>query len=446
MLNFLGSPRLQTAQSTQPLPLSTPGRNLLRLTLVRGITWTGFLGGIIFGLKVLDFQLNVFAVFSVIFTMALVNLLTWWRLSWPGPVTDKEYLLHLLADVVGLSVLFYFTGGASNPFISYFLVPLTISAATLPWRSTWIIAAYILLAYPLLMIFHHPVPQLVHMAETRELNLHLLGMWANFVLSTSLIAVFVFKMAQSLRQRDAALSDTRERSLRDEQIMAVATQAAGTAHELGTPLSTMAVMLKELSNDYQNDPQLVADLALLRRQVDTCKITLQSLVSNADRSKLLNPECKPLKSFLQQVLEHWEVLRPDVRYCIDWPSNKQGEPRIVDDITLQQALINLLNNAADASREPVTIIIQWNPQEAQIDIHDQGPGIPLEIAERLGQTFLSTKSKGLGLGLFLTHATINRLGGTVHLYNHKHGGTLTEVRVPVKSGLPKAEYLEEIVE
>ena len=422
---------------TQPLPLSTPGRNLLRLTLVRGITWTGFLGGIIFGLEVLNFQLNVIAVFSVIFTMALVNLLTWWRLSWPGPVTDTEYLLHLLADVAGLSLLFYFTGGANNPFISYFLVPLTISAATLPWRSTWIIAAYILLAYPLLMLFYHPVPQLAQPSSTASLNLHLIGRWANFMLSTSLITVFVFKMAQSLRQRDADLSQTREYALRDEQIMAVATQAAGTAHELGTPLSTMAVILKELSHDYKNDPELSTDFALLRNQVDTCKVTLQSLVSNADRSKLLNPECKPLTQFLKQVLEHWEVLRPDVRYYIDWPDNNQDEPLIADDITLQQALINLLNNAADASSEPVDIFIQWTAQEAQIDIHDQGPGIPMEIAERLGQTFLSTKSKGLGLGLFLTHATINRLGGTVHLYNHKHGGTLTEVRIPVKSVLPK---------
>lgn len=429
---------MQETYRTPPLPLSTPGRNLLRLTLVRGITWTGFLGGIIFGLDVLDFKLNIVAVFSVILAMALINLLTWWRLSWPGPVTDKEYLLHLLADVVGLSVLFYFTGGANNPFISYFLVPLTISAATLPWRSTWIIAAYILLAYPCLMVFYEPIPQLTELSEDSPLNLHLLGMWANFMLSTGLITVFIYKMAQSLRQRDADLSETRERSLHDEQIIAVATQAAGTAHELGTPLSTMAVMLKELSNDHQANTELAADLALLRQQVDTCKVTLQSLVSNADRSRLLNPECKPLKSFLKQVLEHWEVLRPDVRYCIDWPNSNLNEPRIADDITLQQALINLLNNAADASREPVTIIIQWNTQEAQIDIHDQGPGIPMEIAERLGQTFVSTKSKGLGLGLFLTHATINRLGGTVHLYNHKHGGTLTEVRVPVKAVLPKS--------
>lgn len=427
------SPNTATATPASPAPplaLSTPGRNLLRLTLVRGITWTGFLAGIIFGLEVLGFQLQLVPVFSVILIMALVNLFTWWRLSWPGPVTDLEYLCHLLTDVTSLSLLFYFTGGANNPFISYFLVPLTISAATLPWRFTWLIAAYILIAYPLLMLFNHPVPQLAHSGDN-NLSLHLLGMWANFVLSTSMITIFVYKMAQSLRHRDAALAETRERSLHDEQIMAVATQAAGTAHELGTPLSTMAVMLKELSLDYPEDASLAADLKLLRQQVDTCKVTLQSLVSNADRSRLLNPELQPLKKFLHQVLERWEVLRPDVRYQIVWPSSNLEEPLIRADITLQQALINLLNNAADASNEPVTITLDWTNKAVKIDIHDLGPGIPLQIAERLGQTFMSTKDKGLGLGLFLTHATINRLGGVVRLYNHKQGGTLTEVRVPL---------------
>lgn len=307
----------QVSKNKTPLPLSTPRRNLLRLTLVRGITWTGFLAGIIFGLEVLDFHLNTWAVFAVIFAMAMVNLLTWWRLNWPHPVTDTEYLLNLLADLSALSCLFYFTGGANNPFISYFLVPLTISAATLPWRSTWILAAFILIAYPLLMLFNQPLPQLDDFIIGSNLSLHLVGMWVNFVLSTSLIAVFVFKMAQSLRQRDADLSNTRENSLRDEQLLAVATQAAGTAHELGTPLSTLAILLKELSLDYAADEKLSADLKLLRQQVDTCKHTLQSLVTNTDPTRLLNPEPQDLRQFLLQVLERWAVLRPDVHYFIN---------------------------------------------------------------------------------------------------------------------------------
>ncbi len=104
--------------TTQPLPLSTPNRNLVRLTIVRGITWTGFLAAIILGVEVLGFELQVTAVIGVVLVMAVINLATWWRLGRHRAVTDGEYLLHLLADVAGLTLLFYFTGGASNPFHS----------------------------------------------------------------------------------------------------------------------------------------------------------------------------------------------------------------------------------------------------------------------------------------------------------------------------------------
>src|SRR5690554_7045900 len=148
--------------TTQPLPLSTPSRNLVRLTIVRGITWTGFLAGIIIGVELLDFELKVRAVIGVVLAMALVNLVTWWRLGHHRTITHGEYLVHLLADVLALSLLFYYTGGSSNPFITYYLVPVTIAAATLPWRYAWIIATTALLAYSLLMVHHHPVPQLAH--------------------------------------------------------------------------------------------------------------------------------------------------------------------------------------------------------------------------------------------------------------------------------------------
>lgn len=427
---MLNKPPKNTAT---PLPLSTPARNLLRLTLVRGIAWTGFLIGVIFGIEVLDFQLEVLAVFSIILLMALVNLLTWWRLGWQLPVKEVEYLIHFLLDIFALSWLFYFTGGAHNPFISYFLVPLSIAAATLSWRQTLTISLSVFFAYPLLILFNQPVPQL-GVSMNSEINAHLLGMWANFMLSTLLITFFVFRMAQSLRQRDAALSSTREQSLRNEQIMAVATQAAGTAHELGTPLATMAVMLNDLSQDYATNPELSADLQLLRRQVSTCKKTLQSLVSNSDTQKLLNPSCQSVDSFLNQVLERWQVLRPDVSYQVYWPPAEELPTDlgvICADITLQQALINLLNNAADASQEEISIKLSFTANQAELAIHDQGPGIPLELADKLGQTFLSTKSEGLGLGLFLTHATINRLGGRVELFNHHQGGTLTRVFLPL---------------
>ncbi|WP_346798375.1 ATP-binding protein [Halomonas sp. Bachu 37] len=412
-----------------PLPLSTPNRNLVRLTIVRGITWTGYLIGVIVGVELLAFQLQVVTVVSVIITMGLLNLLTWWRLSQPRAVTHGEYLLHLLADITGLTLLFYFTGGSTNPFITYYLVPVTIAAATLPWRHAWIIAACAMASYTLLMFFYRPIPQFGHIPIDRPLTLHTLGMWINFGLSASLVTFFIYKMAHALRNRDQALSRTREAALRNEQVLAVATQAAGTAHELGTPLSTMAVLLKEMEQETDTDSPIGKDVALLRQQVDICKARLQHLVANADRRRMAEPEVIDAETWLAGVVQRWLVLRPDVSHHLEI-AERRGRPWLAVDATLDQALTNLLNNAADANPDSVSIRLDWNENSITIDIRDHGPGVALSIADQLGETFVSTKSKGMGIGLFLTHATINRFGGGVSLYNHPEGGTLTEVILP----------------
>lgn len=412
-----------------PLPLSTPSRNLVRLTIVRGITWTGFLGAIIFGIEVLGFQLHVVPVISVIIAMGLINVATWWRLGRPRAVTDTEYLLHLLADIAGLSLLFYYTGGSTNPFITYYLVPVTIAAATLPWRHAWLIASVAMVGYTFLMLYFEPVPQFSHGIIAGSISLHVLGMWLNFGLSAGLVTFFIYKMAHALRRRDQTLSRTREAALRNEQVLAVATQAAGTAHELGTPLSTMAVLLKEMREEAKKNPQLIEDIDLLRQQVDTCKSHLQHLVANADRRRLAEPERRSVDVWLSQVIQRWLVLRPDVSHRLEI-AERRGMPTLTVDATLDQALTNLLNNAADANPENITVNLDWTSDEVIIDIRDHGPGVAMSIADQLGETFVSTKSKGMGIGLFLTHATINRFGGGVSLYNHEEGGTLTEVKLP----------------
>ncbi|MBY5969632.1 ATP-binding protein [Halomonas denitrificans] len=415
-------------QAALPLPLSTPNRNLVRLTFVRGITWTGFLVAIIVGIELLDFALDVPAVIAVIVAMGVINIATWWRLGRPRDVSHHEYLLHLLLDVAGLTLLFYFTGGATNPFITYYLVPVTIAAATLPWRHAWILAITAMACYSALMVVYHPVPQLgSHYASS--VNLHVLGMWLNFFLSAGLVTFFIYKMAHALRHREQALARTREAALRSEQVLAVATQAAGTAHELGTPLSTMAVVLSELKSEHADHPRLVEDIDLLRQQVDTCKARLRHLVDSADLQRKDEPKQLDARTWLEGVIDRWRVLRPDVTHEVS-VSRRRGQPMIAVDTTLDQALTNLLNNAADARPDDIAIQLDWTADQVVIDIRDHGPGIPMSIADQLGDTFVSTKSKGLGIGLFLTHATINRFGGGVSLYNHPEGGTLTEVSLP----------------
>lgn len=419
---------------TRQLPLSAARENMWRLVWIRTIALIGQLAGIGFVWGYLGAQLHYPMLVLVVFTMSFVTLATILRLKQNWLVTDAEYFVQLLIDVFGLSLVLYFSGGSTNPFISYFLVILIICAATLPWRYTLSMAGITFAAYSLLLFYFQPLTLPMqgpdHMAHGRFFNLHVLGMWLTFLISALLITFFVVKMAQAIRQQDAALAAQRETTLHDEQLLAVATLAAGTAHELGTPLSTISVLINELQQDYPDNEPLQKDLVLLEKQVLSCKESMRTLVDkftqNADEQAL----AQPVDVYMQDILERWRVTRPDVsdHFVI---TGSESVPLLEVDETMGQAIMNLLNNAGDASPERIDIELDWDEQQMRLSIHDFGGGIPAELAEKLGKPFVSTKRKGLGLGLFLSHATVLRYAGSLALYNHEEGGTLTELLLPV---------------
>jgi two-component system sensor histidine kinase RegB len=365
--------------------------------------------------------------------LTTVNLLTFSRLRQQLPVTDVEFFIQLLIDLACLSAVFYFSGGANNPFVSYFLVPICISAATLSSRYTLSITTLSIISYSVLLFFNIPLPALAphqHHGEN-TLNLHVLGMWLNFFISAGLITYFVVKMARDLRQQEARLNRWREDQLRDEQVMAVATLAAGTAHELGTPLSSIKLLLNELRDEYYSNAALQKDLTLLQDQVAHCSTILRNLIATAEQTKDGQTAKEPIESYCKTLLENWQLMRPDVVAQIHLASSNvaiecQFHP------TIAQAILNLLNNAADASPAQIQIDIRCDTQQLYWTITDEGPGITEEIQSRLGKTFVSTKNKGMGIGLLLTQATINRYGGEVRLYNRAVRGAITELVLPLK--------------
>ncbi|MBI5429149.1 MAG: HAMP domain-containing histidine kinase [Nitrosomonadales bacterium] len=383
--------------------------------------------------------------------LAVVNALTWWRLSLNFPVGNLELFLQLSADVLVLTVLLYYGGGSTNPFVSFYLLPLVIAAATLSRRHTWGMAALTLACYSLLMVWHVPLPN-EHArhasATTQEMdhahhnmdapavaeaavtplqdafNTHVLGMWLGFVISAVVIAYFVVEMARAVRSRDAQLNRIREETLRNEHIVALGTQAAGAAHELGTPLSTMSVVIGEMRSDCAS-PEQQDNLAILNEQVKNCKRILDGLLTHAQEtgSEL------PVEEFIRNVLDEWQLLRPTVHYHFD-VTGPHPAPQLRADPALRSALLNLLNNAADASPDEMNIRLRWAAGTITLEIRDQGPGLTPEAAARAGSAYFTTKQEGRGLGLFLANATIERMGGTVRLFNREGGGATTEVNLP----------------
>lgn len=365
--------------------------------------------------------------------LAGVNMLTFSRLRQQLPVTDVEFFIQLLIDLTCLSAVFYFSGGANNPFVSYFLVPICIAAATLNSSYTLSIAGLSVISYSVLLFFNIPLPVLApHHHTGSHLNLHVVGMWLNFFISAGLITYFVVKMARALRQQEARLNRWREDQLRDEQVMAVATLAAGTAHELGTPLSSMKLLLNELRDEYQTDVQLQKDLTLLQDQVAQCSSILRNLVATAEQTKDGQPAKELIHIYCSHLLESWQLMRPDITPKITL-ANDQSPVECQFHPTISQAILNLLNNAADASPNHIDIDIHWDTQNLYWIITDEGPGIHEDIQARLGKSFVSTKNKGMGIGLLLTQATINRYGGEVRLYNRAVRGAITELVLPLRS-------------
>lgn len=370
-----------------------------------------------------------------------VNLLTYARLRKLLPVTQLEFFIQLLIDLICLSAVFYFSGGANNPFVSYFLVPICICAATLSGRYTLGIASVSVLSYSLLLFFHIPLPILSpHHHADSSINLHVMGMWLNFFISACLITYFIVKMARDLRAQEAQLNQWREDQLRDEQVMAVATLAAGTAHELGTPLSTMKLLLGELRTEYSELLPLQKDLQLLQEQVNQCANTLRELVATAEQTKDGHLTKEKVGHYCHTLIERWKIMRPDVSAHINPP---HGQPEIEAQFhpTISQAIINLLNNAADASPDGIEITLEWDAHKLRWTINDNGPGITDEITSHLGKSFISTKTKGLGIGLLLTQATINRYGGTVSLHNRKPQGATTQLDLPITQTAPLGKNL-----
>lgn len=362
-----------------------------------------------------------------------VNLLTFSRLRQSLPVTETEFFIQLLIDLFCLSAVFYFSGGANNPFVSYFLVPVCISAATLGGRFTLTITGLSILSYSLLLFFHVPLPILApdhHQHDASSINLHVLGMWLNFFISAGLITYFVVKMARDLRAQEAQLNRWREDQLRDEQVMAVATLAAGTAHELGTPLSTMKVLISELREEYADNQQLHQDLTLLQEQVNQCASTLRDLVNKAELAKEGQIAAESVQTYCNNLIQRWQILRPDVKSLIEFAPQVPNISAVFSP-TIAQAILNLLNNAADASPDDIFIRIEWNIEFILWTIEDSGPGIAEEVSAHLGKSFISTKNKGLGIGLLLTQATINRHGGTVTLHKRTPQGTITRMKLPL---------------
>jgi two-component system sensor histidine kinase RegB len=413
--------------------VSSTAINLRRLVVLRCIVLAGQFLAVWFAVTSLQMALPLRPLIAIIAAMALLNFLTWLRMLRSWAVGENELFIHLTLDVAVLTALLYFGGGSTNPFVILYLLPLALTAAALPAGYVWAMATVTVACDTLLMFFYIPLPD-SHSPSEDDFALHMLGMWLGFVLSASLIAWFAVRMAETRRSRELLVAQMREDELRNERILALGTLAAGAAHELGTPLSTMAVLTNELEQDSVESEVKRASLRVLREQIDRCKSILATLSASAGATRAEGGGSMPLEDYLHELLRDWKATRLGVRseYRFDGP---RPSPQIVAEQTLSQAVVNILNNAADASPGNIEITACWDEHELVLEICDRGAGLTPDAERAAGQPFFTTKApgEGLGLGLFLAHATLSRFGGSVRLYNRKGGGVCTRLTLPLAS-------------
>ncbi|HEX4025637.1 MAG TPA: ATP-binding protein [Steroidobacteraceae bacterium] len=418
------------------LQLAASPRKFLQMLLwLRLLAVIGQSSTVAIAERVLGISLPLEPLVLAIGALTATAVLTAVRLRTKLPVTQLELALQLLVDILQLTAVLYVSGGTTNPFASLFLIPLAFSAAALAWPYVSGITPLTLGCY-LWLITHFRALPFMHANMMAAFDLHMVGMHVTFALSTVLLTIALALMRAEMRRRDRAMTQLRETALRNEHLNATGLLAASTAHELSTPLLSMAMLVSELRVARRIDQQFHSDLALLERQIQLCKERLTTLLHARQLSEAPGLARKPAGPLLQQVIDAWSIVRPAVQLQIDWDGLGHGTALEVDE-GFSQALNSLLHNAADASAtrgsDHVRIFFSQGVTSLQILIEDEGPGLDSEIGQLAGKAVFTTKPAGFGLGLVLSHANLNRLNGTVTLSNRPRGGTRTTVSMPIVS-------------
>jgi len=376
-----------------------------------------------------DFILVLLAIFT------LVIGLGWARSYWQTAIRPWEFLGHLLLDVLIFGLLMYNTGGATNPFVSYLLVPVTIAAIALPSSLTWATGLACLATYSALLFWYVPLPAVApgHSMSgghhNHGLNLHIIGMWLNFIVSALLIAYFVNKMATTIAVQEQSLSLQQQKRLEDDQLLAVATVAASAAHELGTPLNTMKLISDEWQSAAIDNAILREDMSVLHSQIERCQQTLQKLSGRARKYSGAGLVTQKAREYFADLMEDWAVMRPDVN--ASWTiRDSDSSVDINYHPSLSASIHNLLNNAGDASPGRVEVTVFWDRSMATVEIRDFGQG--LNATDAPLQPGISDKPGGMGLGLYLARTILARHGASLTLQAAPDQGTLIRIDLPLR--------------
>jgi two-component system sensor histidine kinase RegB len=409
------------------------GESRLRLrTLVR-LRWVAVFGqtatvlAVYYGFK---FPLPLIACLGVIGLSALSNMVLQHNFPPSQRLKSGHATLMLGYDLLQLSALLYLTGGLQNPFSLLMVVPVAVSASTQPLRITVIIGSLAVACATLLTMLHEPLPWTPGSIQPLPL-VYMFGIWTALVSCIAFMATYAWRTAEETRQMSDALAATELLLAREQKLSALDGLAAAAAHGLGTPLSTIALVAKELEREIPQDSPLLEDIQLLRSQAARCRDILRSLARNTGEADAMFSRMS-LGHVIEEVVEPFRIFGIEITVKLRPPMGKNGQPEpepvLARNAGVLYALSNLVENAVDYATAHVDIIADWNRHEIRLAIIDDGPGFAPHIIGRLGDPYVTTRarnqtaeanaeSEGLGLGFFIAKTLLERYDATLSLEN-----------------------------
>ena len=348
--------------------------------------------------------------------------------NWQGyrrSIKPWQLFLYLILECQLLTGLLFFTGGATNPLISYYLVLLVIAAYGLPVSYVVWITLLGIADYSLLNIWYQPLllPPHAQLQGMSLMDWHLAGMWLTFIISALVLTTLIPILVRGKQRQQREIQHLREQQLKNEQLIGIGTLAAGTAHEMGTPLMTMNMLLEDMASEPL--PEVIQeDIDVLRQQVERCQSSLKAL-SERGRQVHQTSQTDAIQ-WLHEQLHQWQLSHPKAR----WQQPENGHSAIVPHSPLlDQALLNLLDNAAEAGEHSIRLSSSLETDSWVLNIHQPDHNAASQLSA--GARFASAKTDGMGMGLYLSNASVEQFGGSIHLQALDDGSSLCQLRLPM---------------
>jgi two-component system, sensor histidine kinase RegB len=433
-----------------PIASASALRGRVRLRTLTNLRWMAAGGQTValvlvyFGFK---YPLPIAQCLACVLFSAGLNLALAFRYPVSQRLTNREATVYLAIDVLQLAALLYLTGGIQNPFALMFIAPVVIAASTLNLGNTMILGAIALAATTIISVVHEPLPWVGPPMVLPPL--YQAGVWASLVLGIGFTSVYAWRIASEGARMSAGLAATQLALSREQRLSTIGALATAAAHELGTPLGTIAIVSHELERALPPGSPEALDARLLRSQAERCRMILMKL-ARPDEPMLGGTARLPICALLDDLADEFRDEELEIVISAAPTDRDIPQPQVWRAPELLHGLGNIIENAADFARARVRIEASWSPTALKVTVEDDGPGFAPDIFEKIGEPYITSrpgdnavgeteigpptakigKHEGMGLGFFIAKTLLEQTGGSVKALNPPGGGARVSVSWP----------------